>query len=312
MSLNVAIIGPGRSHQGTGPYIARTFHKLGHKICGVVSHSNESASRCAATLKNDLNIDTTPHANFEELLATSKVDIAVISSPASTHFLYLEIAIDAGCHIFCEKPMWWDSEIKSIAECRAKTIDIVNRCKAKNRILQLNTQWPYTVPTFYELYPDCNAEIKSFSMWLAPQSSHLNMIIDAAPHLLSMLYSLVGTGRIEGIQIHSKSDTNFSINFIYQHAFGDVSVEFFLQSSDAIPKSAAYAINDMRVDRHVELDKYLISLRSPEKQLPVVDPLESSVKNFLSSIHANCSLDESALIDGMTQLAQIYFSVKNN
>ena len=79
-----------------------------------------------------------------------------------------------------------------------------------------------------------------------------------------------------------------------------------------MPKPAAYAINGKRVDRHVELANYLISLRTFDKQLPVVDPLVCSVKNFLGSIYSKSSLDETALIDGMTHLAQIYQAINSN
>ena len=90
---------------------------------------------------------------------------------------------------------------------------------------------------------------------------------------------------------------------------GDTRVSISLVASDTFPKPAAYAVNGLRVDRHVELPDYLISLRTTDNQLPVVDPLECSIKNFISTIHSKASSDEVAIIDGMTHLAQIYQEV---
>jgi len=193
------------------------------------------------------------------------------------------------------------------------TIDLVNTCYTNRTLLQLNTQWPYTLPTYYELYPQIkNQSIQSFSMWLSPQSQGSDMIIDTVSHLLSMLYTLLGAGKINNIEsnFHNiESDEDLLIKFDFLHAFGDTRVSISLTSSNTFPKPAAYAINDLRADRHVELPNYLISLRSSEHQLPVEDPLVSSIKNFISTIHSKASSDEVSLIDGMAHLTQIYQAV---
>ncbi len=195
---------------------------------------------------------------------------------------------------------------------------MVRLSKAKNVVLHINTQWPFTLPTYYEIFPQQEhavEAVKSFSMWLSPQSTDKEMIVDAAPHLLSMLYALVGAGRIQNIESNyqsKRSKDELNIEFEYLHATGDTKVSFSLNSTNTIPKPAAYAINNKRVDRHVELSNYLISLHTSDKQLPVVDPLVCSIKNFLSSIYSKSSSDEVALIDGMTHLAQIYQAVNSN
>lgn len=319
MSLNVAIIGPGRSKQGTGPYIARTFHELGASISGVVSSSLKSATYSATKLKSEYGIDCHPYTSLHELLEKSSTDIIAICSPSGSHHQYLNPSIQAGLHLFCEKPLWWPlKEITTDADVQhitAETTKLVRLSKAKNVVMQINTQWPFTLPTYYEIFPQQEhvlEPVKSFSMWLSPQSTDKEMILDAAPHLLSMLYALVGAGRIQNIESNFQATrpiNKLNIEFDYLHAMGDTKVSLLLSSTDTVPKPAAYAINNKRVDRHVELTNYLISLHSSDKQLPVADPLVCSIKNFLSSIHSKSSSDEVALIDGMTHLAQIYKAV---
>jgi len=322
MSLHVAIIGPGRSRQGTGPYIAKAFHQSGAIINGVVSSTVKSAANAAKLLKTDYGIDCHAFGNLDDLFKNRLVDIVVVSSPFASHFEYLEAAIEAGCHVFCEKPLWWPStEIVTENDLRRvteKTIRLVELCKTKNLILQLNTQWPFTLPTYYEIYPQeehATQAIETFSMWLSPQNTDKMMIVDAAPHLLSMLYAIAGTGRIENVEYDYRStgqSNELYIKFDYLHATGDIKVHLSLRPTNTSPRPAAYAIDNKRVDRHIEPSGYLIALHSSDKQLPVVDPLLCSIKNFLGSIYSGSSPDEVALIDGMTHLAQLYQAVKIN
>ena len=276
MTFKVAIVGPGRSKQGTGPFIARSFKQLGCDVQAVVSSSLESANKAVTDLKNEYAINCDAYENLETLLQNHSIDIVAISSPVDSHQQHLSTAIQAGCHVFCEKPLWWssseiitESDVQTITN---KTTELVHLCSSNNVLLQLNTQWPYTLPTYYKLYPQLKNQqtIESFSMWLAPQSQGSTMIIDAVPHLLSMLYSLVGNGKINNIESNyhaADENQDLQIEFDYLHALGDTRVSISLISSNTTPKPAAYAINDLRVDRHVELPNYLISLHADENQL---------------------------------------------
>lgn len=318
MTLNVAIVGPGRSKQGTGPFIARTFNKLGCNVQAIVSSSVKSANTAAETFKNQYAITCNAYESLDESLKHHEIDIVVISSPAETHYNYLQTAVDAGCHVFCEKPLWWPSEkiitTKDIELLTIQANQLVKHCNKNATVLQLNTQWPFTLPTYFELHPELKQadSIDDFSMWLTPQSDGDKMIIDTFSHVLSMLYALVGSGKINHIDsnFHQREDKQaLNIEFEYLHANGDTHVGVSLSSSDSFPKPAAYAINGHRVDRHVELPNYLISLHSSNKQMLLIDPLESSIKNFIGSIHSKVTSDEVALIDGTTHLAEIYRAI---
>ena len=318
MPLSVAIVGPGRSKQGTGPFIARIFKQLGCDIQAIVSSTLESAQHAAENLVNEYSIECKAYATLDELLDKHSIDIVVISCPADSHLHYIRTSLNKGSHVFCEKPLWWSNEpLKTQADIDCITsdaIDVANICRVNQRVLQLNTQWPYSLPAYYELYPQLKKQnnIETFSMWLAPQSRDDKMIVDSVSHILSMLYTLVGAGKINNIESNFaqlQSENELLIEFDYLHALGDTRVSISLVASDVFPKPAAYAVNGLRVDRHVELPDYLISLRTTDNQISVVDPLECSIKNFISTIHSKASSDEVALIDGMTHLAQIYQAV---
>lgn len=322
MSLNVAIIGPGRSRQGTGPFVAKTFFDLGCCIKGIVSSSLPSAKRAARILKSDFEIDTECFSSVDDLIESTPVDVIAICSPIKSHRRYLDRAIKAGAHIFCEKPLWWPMGIRQkeneVEAIMSDTRRLVGRCKTQNLYLHLNTQWPFTLPTYYRILSmqKLPAEsIESFSMWLSPAGTGRSMIVDSVPHLLSMIYALVGSGRVKNIEAQSEpnaSESEIDIKFDYLHAKGKTKASLCLRSTKEVPKPAAFAINKLRVDRHVDLKDYNMSLRSSDIRLPLVDPLASSIKHFLSCIRSGVSVDEEALVDGMVHLTQIYQAVNSN
>ena len=84
----------GRSH-------ARAYTQLeGVQICGLVAR-RESKNK----LKDELNIETELYNSIEEALAQSKPDIVVISTYPDTHEDYAIQSLEAGAHVFLEKPV---------------------------------------------------------------------------------------------------------------------------------------------------------------------------------------------------------------
>ena len=178
MPFKIAVVGPARSRQGTGPYVARAFHQLGCDIRAMVSSSLTSATRAATDLEKEYGIRCRAFAGMEEVLEAEPIYIVAICSPPSTHFRYLEAATNAGCHAFCEKPLWWPEQEMRTPACTQRlsndTLRLVERARESNITLQLNTQWVFTLPGFYTLYPQPNPDprtIETFSMWLSPQST---------------------------------------------------------------------------------------------------------------------------------------------
>ena len=221
-----------------------------------------------------------------------------------------------------KKPFWWPEggiqTPESLQRVSDDTLHLVQQANKNNIILQLNTQWVFTLPGYYALYPQqtrAAGAVETFSMWLSPQSMGKDMIIDAAPHLLSMLYALLGAGRIQDLCHDSPSnnpDQDLRIAFNYLHAGSDCEVRLILNSDRCLPNRGLCEFNRPHRQQAVRLPDYLIIIAGTYKQLPIVDPLVSSAKNFLGSIHSGCSSDETALIDGMAHLSQIYQAIDSN
>src|SRR4051812_42202314 len=101
--LRAAVVGARRERQGTGEFIARALAKQGVRVESIVGTRPETAEQARVDLKERHGIDARAHLSLEELLAKEKPDIVVIASPAEYHLPALEAALQAGCHVFCEK-----------------------------------------------------------------------------------------------------------------------------------------------------------------------------------------------------------------
>lgn len=78
------------------------------KVVAVMDPMEESKQY--ARSKGISNVTST----YEEMLASTDIDVVVICSPTDTHADYVEMAAKAGKHIFCEKPL--DLSLKRVLE----------------------------------------------------------------------------------------------------------------------------------------------------------------------------------------------------
>ena len=113
---------------------ARAYHKMPEfEIVGLVSRG--PASRAA--LGKELG-GLPEFSDYYEALEATKPDVVSINTYPETHGPYARAAIEAGCHVFCEKPL-----AETVEEAQA----IVDAARAANRklvigyILRVHPAW---------------------------------------------------------------------------------------------------------------------------------------------------------------------------
>lgn len=96
-NIRVLIVGCGNM----GASHARAYHRLNEfEIAGVVSRGPESRGRLSKELGG-----TDQFGNFEDALALTKPDAVCISTYPGTHAEYTIKSLEAGAHVFVEKPI---------------------------------------------------------------------------------------------------------------------------------------------------------------------------------------------------------------
>ncbi len=290
-TCKIAIVGARRARQGTGPYLAAAFARLGHDICGIVGTSRDSIVEAEQALRQDYHIQTTGYASLAELLDEQAANILVIASPHDTHLEYFRQGIAAGCHIFCEKPLWFPP-LSDMPDDAADIVDAVARILAVATVADLhigvNLQWPFSLEYYRQLHPlpDDAARIEAFDMHLSPASHGKAMVLDSAPHLISMLHALLGQGEIENHELRWQNDeqTRAGIAFDYRHRAGATRVRLELAQSLQQPRPAGYSINGNAVERRVSMKDYSQSLAGGGREIAMQDLLTLSAKHFLERI----------------------------
>lgn len=82
--------------------IARHFHKPAGK--SVVTAGMDTSDKAFAIFKREINKDAYLTKNIDDLLSRD-IDAVVITSPDFTHAEYAIKALQAGKHVYCDKPM---------------------------------------------------------------------------------------------------------------------------------------------------------------------------------------------------------------
>ncbi len=304
----VIIVGARRRRQGIGEFLAQAFSAAGAEVIAVVGTTPETASLAQANLLAQHGIKCAAYSSLATALEKESADIVALCTPFDSHLAQLKLVLAAGAHCLCEKPIIWGMGARNIPE----TTQIIDDFIHNKRYLALVTQWPYTLASFYEIYPELkNQPVSAFEMTLSPIRPGPDMVLDAAPHIISMLQALAGDGTIQNVKSSFTNNENrLTLDFDYQQTAGaNTTVRFITTVCEDIPRPASYSINGHVLSREIELPAYKIWFQGKDKRIQASDPLNLLVTDFLANIKNKNSVDRQALITSITALDVLYKNV---
>jgi hypothetical protein len=277
--MKVSIIGAGRNNNGIGEYIAKYFHKNKATVISVLGTTKKTARRASSRLKR-YGIQASAYTDFHNMIEKERPDSVVIASPLPTHLEYLIKSVDANLNIFCEKPFVWDKNGD-----QRRLIDLLfQKAEDRNIKIAMNSQWPFSIPYYETLCGTIDRKkTNTFFMHLSPMAAGKEMILDSVPHALSILYFTLGEGKIIETDMDS-SENRIIIRFIYNANSNNCEVLIRLEREERQPRSFKFGFNDKIVYRVLNLKDYDIYFKYLDRALKVDDPLELSVKDFISSV----------------------------
>lgn len=303
--LRVGIVGARRVRQGTGPYLARFLAAEGADVVGVVGTGLATATEAARALAAE-GIDTTPYPEISALVQEGRLDALVIASPHETHDDYLALAAQAGLHVLCEKPLCWGG-VDPAGRARRHAGALL----AKGRHLMLQTQWPYTLPSYERLFPGVLASgWTRFSMQLSPGCRGKRMVADAAPHALSLLATCVpdssATVLDPTVEIAPDDEGSAVVRFEYHAAGRRIEAELRLDHAPHAPRRAAYGFDGHLARREIEPATYRMTLTGGGSKVALPDPTPLLVRTFVSRVRSgeSPSVDPGA-VPGVAHLVQL-------
>jgi len=280
-SPRVVVVGARSARQGIGEFVAGWFARSGAEVTAIVGTTPETVAMAQAALHERYAIECRGYTDLGRALAEEPAEIVAICSPYRLHAEQLLAVSRAGRHCLCEKPLCWPPPAGQ---------DPIAAFVASGTWLDVVTQWPCTLPTYYALHPgQVGAAVLRFEMRLSPISSGLDMVPDAVPHFVSMLRTLVGPAEvaIRTAKFLTRDQRQVEIACDLDHARGRTRAIVHLETCTERPRPAWYAINGARVDREVDLPSYEQFFRAGDRRIALSDPLGQLVQRFLADVAAN-------------------------
>jgi len=127
--LRVAVVGLGY----WGPNLVRILHELDGASVPLVCDLDEAALTAMAKRYPGVRLTQ----SYESVLADDEIDAVAIATPVSTHYGLAAAALDAGKHVFVEKPMAGSSE---------EAQDLIERAESRGLTLMPGHTFLYSPP----------------------------------------------------------------------------------------------------------------------------------------------------------------------
>lgn len=196
-------------HRGDGPiraaivgtgYIAEFHARAIRQLPGVelVATCDANLNRAQAFARN-WNIPQA-FASLAQMLQQARTDCVHILTPPDLHFAIAREALEAGQHVFLEKPMCTNAEdsdtLVKLAQERGLQLGVSHNflfSKAFERLRQAVSErqlGPIDHITFTHFYELGQIRFGPFDTWMLRSPG--NVILETGPHLVSALLDLVG------------------------------------------------------------------------------------------------------------------------
>ena len=284
----VVVVGTRRRHQGLGYHLCRFLHAAGAEVVGIVGTSDETLTEALVALAR-IGLGPATGTDADGLLRMLQPDALVIASPSATHDQYLQLGLDHGLHVLCEKPLCWGGQ-----DVAARAQAYVQAYAERGLHLVVNTQWPYTLDAWRTLFPGVlEGRPERFWMVLSPNSAGEKMLPDALPHALSLLLAVLphAAPLVEEVRIDGASPRaeNLQIGFTYRAGPRSVQATVDLRQGASQPREAGYGFDGRVAARRVDLADYRLWLEGDGRTVALPDPTPRLVRSFVRRVSSSAA-----------------------
>ncbi|NCO35566.1 MAG: hypothetical protein AUJ92_05695 [Armatimonadetes bacterium CG2_30_59_28] len=293
--MRVAVIGAS----GIGKQHAKWFHLEGCDVVAFTGTSTESVEKTTQVLKKLFDFTGHAYTDVAAMLKETSPDIAVVSSPPSLHLEHSLLALEAGCHLYCEKPLVWfgkgtvephESLLRDAAQVRDES-------RRRGLTFALNTQYVAAVPDYHSfmgtafeecLYPE-TMFMRMESKNPVGQKEYESIWTDLSPHPISMLMEWCPAGIVDEDSVSftvERCRNRCKFDFVSPEGKA-TQVEFDLGQIQEGAPERAFGVNGRIACYEGRNDAdgvYRSYLRCGDQEIITEDFVQVSVRAFIHSI----------------------------
>ena len=231
MACTVAVLGAG----GIGRHHANWWRQEGAEVVAILGRTPESVQRSAARLKELTGFTGGCYTDLPALLNAAHPEIVDICVPATDHAALARQALEAGCHVLCEKPLVFDAA-RTPEALMQEAHALAALAGARGVRFGLCSQFSVAARTCRELRQArapgalrrLAIELRSPARGRAPDPAQT--WIDLGPHLVAALQTLVPGGELDWSTVRATAGGH------------EARFDFSVQAPGAAPVTVHFAV----------------------------------------------------------------------
>ncbi len=202
--VRVAVIGA----RGIGRHHAKWWALEGADVCAFAGTSAESIAAARKGLEDLFPFAGRGYTSVEEMLDIECPDIVDVCSPPALHGIHIRAALDAGCHVLCEKPFVYDAG-KDRADLVGQARALVGLAAQKGLHLGICTQYSAGATMFGALWAERGGVVSEYLGRLESPAKNrppdpARVWVDLSPHPISVLLRVAPGGRVDWASLRTR------------------------------------------------------------------------------------------------------------
>lgn len=250
--IRVLVVGCG--HMGSSHARAYDQMKADFEIVGLVSRGPQTRGCLSAELASRGALrPPAQFADYEAALVATRPDAVCISTYPDTHAAYSLMALEAGCHVFVEKPL---AEMVEQAQAVAGRAQQAGRKVVVGYILRVHPAWQRFVQIARTLGKPLVMRMNlnqqsSGEAWRVHKNlmESLSPIVDCGVHYVDVMCQMTGAEPVRvqaiGARLSAEIDPQMYNYGQLQVVFADGSVGWYEAGWGPMMSEAAYFIKDV-------------------------------------------------------------------
>ena len=231
MTCTVAVLGAG----GIGRHHANWWRVEGAEVVAILGRTPESVQRSADRLKEQYGFAGGCYTDLPTLLREARPAIVDICTPPAVHATQARQALEAGCHVLCEKPLVFDAA-RTPEALMQEAHALAALAGARGVRFGLCSQFSVAARTCRELRQArapgalrrLAIELRSPARGRAPDPAQT--WIDLGPHLVAALQTLVPGGELDWSTVRATAGGH------------EARFDFSVQAPGAAPVTVHFAV----------------------------------------------------------------------